>query len=106
MVSHGANGQNDGSWDYEILVSDTYPKNSKVVPKVPAAVIYTSVLQVEAAGSSETMQKSSVSTGFAEQIMPILHILRYNGSLATWMVVSLTTAKFMPPMFLPQSSSL
>jgi hypothetical protein len=37
---------------------------------------------------------SSVSTGFEEQIMPILHILCYNGSLVTWMVVSLTTAKF------------
>jgi hypothetical protein len=37
--------------------------------------------------------KSSVSTGFAE-IMPSLHILFYNGSLVTWMFVSLTTAKF------------
>jgi hypothetical protein len=31
--------------------------------------------------------------------MPILHILRYNGSLVTWMVVSLTTAKFKPLIF-------
>jgi hypothetical protein len=37
-----------------------------------------------------------VSTGFAEQIMPILRILCYNGSLVTWTVVSLTTAKFKP----------
>jgi hypothetical protein len=43
--------------------------------------------------------KSSVSTGFAEEIMPILHILCYNGSLVTWMVISLTTAKFKPLIF-------
>jgi hypothetical protein len=41
-----------------------------------------------------TTHKSSVSTGFAEQIMPILRILCYNGSLVTWTVVSLITAKF------------
>jgi hypothetical protein len=38
--------------------------------------------------------KSSVSTGFTEQIKPILRILCYNGSLVTWTVVGLTTAKF------------
>jgi hypothetical protein len=41
-----------------------------------------------------TTHKSSVSTGFTEQIMPILRILCYNGSLFTWTVVSLTIAKF------------
>jgi hypothetical protein len=41
-----------------------------------------------------TTQKSSVSTGFAKQIMPILRILCYNGSLVNWTVVSLITAKF------------
>jgi hypothetical protein len=30
-----------------------------------------------------TTYKSCVSTGFTEQIMPILRILRYNGSLVT-----------------------
>jgi hypothetical protein len=39
---------------------------------------------------------SSVSTGFARQIMSISPILCYNGSLVTWTVVSLTTAKFKP----------
>jgi hypothetical protein len=43
--------------------------------------------------------KSSVSTGFAKQIMPIWRILCYNGSLVTWTVVSLTTAKFKPLVF-------
>jgi hypothetical protein len=43
--------------------------------------------------------KPSVSTGFAKQIMPILRILCYNGSLVTWMVVSLTTDKFKPLIF-------
>jgi hypothetical protein len=43
--------------------------------------------------------KSSVSTGFAEQIMPILHILFYNGSLVTWTVASFTTAKVKPLVF-------
>jgi hypothetical protein len=43
--------------------------------------------------------KSWVSTGFAKQIMPSLRILRYNGSLITWMVVSLSTAKFKPLIF-------
>jgi hypothetical protein len=33
--------------------------------------------------------KSSVSTGFTEQIMPILLILGFNGSLVTWTAVSL-----------------
>jgi hypothetical protein len=46
-----------------------------------------------------TIHKSSVSTGFTEQIMPILRILRHNGSLLTWTVVGLTTAKFKPLIF-------
>jgi hypothetical protein len=46
-----------------------------------------------------TIYKSSVSTGFAKQIMPILCILFYNSSLVTWMVVSLTGAKFKPIIF-------
>jgi hypothetical protein len=40
-----------------------------------------------------TIHKSSVSPGFVKQIMPILRILCYNGSLVTWTVVSLTAAK-------------
>jgi hypothetical protein len=43
-----------------------------------------------------TTHKSFVSTGFAEQIMPILHMLCCNGCLFTWTVVSLTTSKFKP----------
>jgi hypothetical protein len=39
------------------------------------------------------------TTSFAEQIMPILRILCHNSSLVTWMVVSLTTAKFKPLIF-------
>jgi hypothetical protein len=46
-----------------------------------------------------TTHKSSVSTGFTEQFMPILRILCYNGSLVTWTVVGLTTAKFKPLIF-------
>jgi hypothetical protein len=46
-----------------------------------------------------TTHKSFVSTGFAEQIVFILFILCYNGSLVTWTVVSLTTAKFKPLIF-------
>jgi hypothetical protein len=42
---------------------------------------------------------SSVSPGFAKQIMLILRILRYNGSLVTSTVVSLTAAKFKPLVF-------
>jgi hypothetical protein len=45
------------------------------------------------------LHKSSVSTAFAEDIMLILHILCYNGSLVTRTVVSLTTANFKPLMF-------
>jgi hypothetical protein len=45
------------------------------------------------------MYKSSVGPCFGKQIMPILLILCYNGSLVTWTVVSLTTAKFKPHMF-------
>jgi hypothetical protein len=41
-----------------------------------------------------TIYKSSVSTGFAKQIMSILRILCFNGSLVIWTVVSLTAAKF------------
>jgi hypothetical protein len=46
-----------------------------------------------------TIYKSSVSTGIAKQNMSILLILRYNGSLVTWTVVSLTTVKFKPLIF-------
>jgi hypothetical protein len=45
------------------------------------------------------MYKSSVSKGFAKQIMPILSILCYNGSLVTLTVISLTTTKFKPLIF-------
>jgi hypothetical protein len=41
-----------------------------------------------------TIYKSSVSTGFAKQILCILRILCYNSSLVTWMIVSLNAAKF------------
>jgi hypothetical protein len=43
--------------------------------------------------------KSSVSPDFAKQIMSILRTLCYNGSLTTWTVLSLTTAKFKPLKF-------
>jgi hypothetical protein len=47
-----------------------------------------------------TTHKSSVSTGFTEQIMPILRILCYNGSLDTWTVVGLTTANcYIAPLY-------
>jgi hypothetical protein len=46
--------------------------------------------------SFSTLHKSSVSTGFTEQIMPILRILCSNGSLVTRTVIGLTTAKFKP----------
>jgi hypothetical protein len=46
------------------------------------------------------MYKSSVNTGFEKQIMPVLRILCYNGSLVTWTVVSMTTAKLKPHIFL------
>jgi hypothetical protein len=46
-----------------------------------------------------TTHKSSVSTGSAEQIICILHILCCNGCLVTRTVVSLTTAKFKPLIF-------
>jgi hypothetical protein len=46
-----------------------------------------------------TAQTSSVITGYAEQIMPILRVFRYNGTLVTFTVVRLTTAKFKPLKF-------
>jgi hypothetical protein len=46
-----------------------------------------------------SIQVLFVSTGVAEQIMPVLHILCCNGCLVTWTVVSLTTAKFKPLIF-------
>jgi hypothetical protein len=46
-----------------------------------------------------TEHQSSVSIGFTEQIMPILRILCYNGSLVIRKVVSLTTVKFKPLIF-------
>jgi hypothetical protein len=45
------------------------------------------------------VHKSSLSTGFAKQIMSVLPILCYNGSLVTRMVVSLTTIQFKPLVF-------
>jgi hypothetical protein len=50
--------------------------------------------------------QSSVSTGFTEPFMPLLLILCYTGSLVTWTVVSLTTAKFEPPVFSTSGSTL
>jgi hypothetical protein len=52
--------------------------------KILPFVLYTSPLSVPA---------------FTKQIMPILHILCYDGSLVTWKVTCLTTAKFKPPIF-------
>jgi hypothetical protein len=46
-----------------------------------------------------TAHQSSVSIGFTEQIMRILRILCYNGSLVIRKVVSLTTVKFKPLIF-------
>jgi hypothetical protein len=46
-----------------------------------------------------TTYKSSVSTGFMEQIMPILCILCSNGSWVTWTVISLTATNFKPLIF-------
>jgi hypothetical protein len=44
--------------------------------------------------SFRTTHKSSVSTGFAKQIIPILRILCYNGNLVNLTIISLTAAKF------------
>jgi hypothetical protein len=43
--------------------------------------------------------KSFISPVFARQIMPVLFILCYNGSLVTWTVVSLTASKCKPLTF-------
>jgi hypothetical protein len=62
--------------------------------------LYVSHLQHVVENSSFcSIIKSSVSIGFAEQFMLILLILCYNGSLVTWTVVSLSTAKFKPLIF-------
>jgi hypothetical protein len=53
-----------------------------------------------------TTCKSFLSTGFAKHIMAILRILHYNGSLVTWTVVSLTTAKFNPQSYVTPTASL
>jgi hypothetical protein len=42
---------------------------------------------------------SFVGIGFTEQIVPLLRILYYNGSIVTWTVAGLTTAKSMPLIF-------
>jgi hypothetical protein len=42
---------------------------------------------------------SSVNSGLAKQIMPVLRIFCYNGSLVTYTAVSLTAAKFKPLTF-------
>jgi hypothetical protein len=63
--------------------------------------VYVSHLQRVIENSSlRTIYKSSVSTGFAKQIMPNLRILCYNGSLVTWTVVIVIAAKFKPPLIL------
>jgi hypothetical protein len=61
---------------------------------------YISHLQHVSENSSfYTSHKNSVSIGFRQQIMPILHILCYNGTSVTRTVVSLTTVKFKPLVF-------
>jgi hypothetical protein len=49
--------------------------------------------------SFSNIYNPSTSTGFAEQIKPILRILCYNGSLVTWPVVSLTTTTTFKPLY-------
>jgi hypothetical protein len=46
-----------------------------------------------------SIYKSSVSPGFAVQIMYILFSLRYKGSLVKWTVINLTATKFKPLIF-------
>jgi hypothetical protein len=43
--------------------------------------------------------KASVSPGSVQQIMPYFWYFPYNGSLVTWTVICLTTAKFKPFIF-------
>jgi hypothetical protein len=50
-----------------------------------------------------TIYRSSVSPGFAKQVISISFALCYNGSLVIWTVVSLTTANFESFMFCPTS---
>jgi hypothetical protein len=52
--------------------------------KILPFVLYTSPLSVPA---------------FTKLIMTVLHILCYDGSLVTWKVICLITAKFKPPIF-------
>jgi hypothetical protein len=62
--------------------------------------VYVSYIQHVIENSSFcTIYKSSISTGFAKQIMPILRILCYNGSVVILTVVSLNTVNFKPLMF-------
>jgi hypothetical protein len=84
----------DGLVSYEYtwpFVKCTYSTCSMLL-KILAVALYTS--------------QSSISSCFAKQIIPILRILCYNGSLATWTVVSLTTAKFKPLIFCRYSEIL
>jgi hypothetical protein len=62
--------------------------------------VYVSDIQHVTENSSfRTIYKSSVSPSFAYQIMSILLILCFNGSLVTRTVVSSTAAKFEPHIF-------
>jgi hypothetical protein len=45
------------------------------------------------------MYKGSVRSGLVQQNMPYFDSLRYNGSLDTWSVVYLTSAKLKPLIF-------
>jgi hypothetical protein len=49
---------------------------------------------------------SSISPGFAKQIMPILRVLYYDGSLVNWKILSLTNTKFKPLIFSMSSFAL
>jgi hypothetical protein len=77
----------DGFVSYELassFVKCTYCIYSMLLKILPCA-LYTN--------------QSTVSTGFAKQIMSIIRSLSYNGSLVTWTVVRLTAAKFNPLIF-------
>jgi hypothetical protein len=89
----------DGLHSY-VFASSSVAKDDSLMNRLHPCQVYVSHIQRVIENSSlYTIYKFSVSTGFAEQIMPILRILCHNGSLVTWTVVSLTTAKFKPLIF-------
>jgi hypothetical protein len=92
---------NESLWSYSLcnILSDERIGLS-LINRLSLCQVYISHIQNVIENSSLcTIYMSSVSPGFAKQMMSIFLNLCHNSSLVNWMVISLTATKFKPVIF-------